>query len=281
MKDIPTNPSSCDPRGGVQAGSVHWMSPDWPLPPGVRALMSFRSGGYSTHPHTSWNLGTHVGDAVQAVEHNRTRLSEVTGAHCIFLNQVHGIGVVRADLQTTQGLQADAVVSAQPLVACTIMVADCLPVLLVRKDARCVGAAHAGWRGLAAGVLESAVETMVSDAPSVHASELTAWLGPCIGPTAFEVGDEVRQTLVQDDAHAHIYFVASGNKWLANLQGLARYRLVRAGLAPEAIFGNDGSAQWCTVGNEALYFSHRRDAVRHGTTGRMAACIWLHRYESN
>jgi polyphenol oxidase len=206
------------------------------------------------------------------------------------------------DTHTAAGTVADAAVTTQRSVACTIMVADCLPVLFADAAGTVVAAAHAGWRGLAAGVLEavfaeflkqkqalahteSASPAIKSVANTAHKksfdaaaapSEVTVWLGPCIGPTAFEVGAEVREAFMAQDAQAERYFRpqdSAQGKYLADLAGLARTRLRALGLTQ--ITGNDGSAPWCTVTNESAFFSHRRDAARLGSSGRMAACIWL------
>lgn len=254
-----------------------WLIPDWPAPPGVRAVCSTRAGGISVAPYNSLNLGDHVGDKPGAVASNRATLQAAMGVRPVFLNQVHGVDVALLNPDTPDGTVADACLCEQSGVACTIMVADCLPVLFCRCDGLAVAAAHAGWRGLAGqagvGVLEqtcmsfSALELIQK---AQVATEMIAWLGPCIGPTAFEVGDEVRATFIASNAHAANCFQAlPSNKWLADLAALARMRLLAMGI--KQIYGNDSSAPWCTVGNASRFFSHRRDRV----SGRFCASIWL------
>lgn len=252
-----------------------WLQPQWPAPAGVRALCTTRAGGVSSGPYASMNLGSHVGDAPAAVQANRQRLQAVVqgatpGARAVFLNQVHGTLVADIDLATPDGTEADACVATQPGAVCTIMVADCLPVLFTDRAGRCVAAAHAGWRGLAQGVLESTVAAMRQSLVGVDAAPtLLAWLGPCIGPEAFEVGAEVKAAFEASSPEAGRHFKPLGpGKWLANLSGLARMRLQAAGVA--SLHGNDGGPAWCTVANASRFFSHRRDRV----SGRMAACIW-------
>ncbi|XAH21411.1 peptidoglycan editing factor PgeF [Xylophilus sp. GW821-FHT01B05] len=255
-----------------------WIVPDWPAPAGVRALCTTRAGGVSGGPWASLNLGDHVGDAPAAVQANRARLADATAAQPVFLQQVHGTGVVSLDDPALpQGTPADACVATVPGRACTIMVADCLPVLLTDCTGRAVGAAHAGWRGLAGGVLEALCERFRVQSlilTGLTAIELVAWLGPCIGPDAFEVGDEVRVAFLAQDAGASACFrpAAAPGKWWADLPGLARRRLLAAGVS--SVHGNDGSAAWCTVANPSRFFSHRRDAGVLGSSGRMAASIW-------
>jgi len=263
----------------------HWLIPDWPAPPGVRAVFTTRQGGVSAAPWGSMNLGDHVGDAPAQVAANRALLAQATGARPVFLQQVHGSAVLRLDEATPQGQPADAATTSQRGIACTIMVADCLPVLLTDVDGSAVAAAHAGWRGLAGqqgrGVLEQLCEHFWAPAQQGRAQaaiNTIAWLGPCIGPAAFEVGAEVRAVFVESHPGAAACFTAGApGKYFADLAGLARLRLQALGITQ--IFGNDGSAAWCTVGNASRFFSHRRDAGVSGngfaTTGRMAACIWL------
>jgi YfiH family protein len=201
----------------------------------------------------------------------------------VFLRQVHGRTVATLDDKVQDGIEADACTTSQRALACTIMVADCLPVLLTDTTGSVVGAAHAGWRGLAGdrregGVLESVHGRLMAAAhalgSSQAASDLIAWLGPCIGPEAFEVGPEVRAAFLEHDPRAAALFRAHREgKWLADLQGLARMRLQALGVTQ--IFGNDGSRAWCTVANASRFFSHRRDSARLGGSGRFAACIWL------
>jgi YfiH family protein len=253
-----------------------WLIPDWPAPAGVQALCTTRAGGVSQAPYDALNLGDHVGDSAQAVAANRHILQQATGAKLVFLSQVHGVHSVSLSGTTPDGTPADACVSTQPGLACTIMVADCLPVLFTNETGSMVAAAHAGWRGLLGqggeGVLESVVGQFRAPAlvPSASvAMKLIAWLGPCIGREKFEVGDEVRAAFVMHDPDASAFFTSgTRGKWLADLQGLARLRLAALGVT--RIFGNDGSRAWCTVSQPSRFFSYRRD----GTSGRMAVCIW-------
>ena len=239
------------------------MVPDWPAPAGVQAACSTRTGGVSQGRYESLNLGDHVGDEPAAVAANRHRWQAALGVRPVFLQQVHGVGVRRLDSTSADGETADACISAESGIACTIMVADCLPVLFTDTAGRQVAAAHAGWRGLAAGVLEQALA-------SFGPVEVMAWLGPCIGPKAFEVGAEVKAAFEAQNPSSAACFRPSGkgDKWLADLPALARQRLAVRGVA--GIYGNDGSDAWCTVGNPSRFFSHRRD----GVSGRLAACIW-------
>lgn len=261
--------------------TADWLVPDWPAPPGVKGLFTTRSGGVSAPPFDSLNLGDHVRDEPAAVAANRERLRLAAGARPVFLNQVHGLSVAQLDEQIPDGFQADACVGSRTGVVCTVMVADCLPVLWCRADGRQVAASHAGWRGLAGeggrGILEATLEAMRHAAlPSEGATDpgdLLVWLGPCIGPRAFEVGAEVRAAFVAHDAAAQSCFVVHGpGKYLADLPALARLRLKAMGVS--RIHGNDGSDAWCTFTDSSRFFSHRRDASRLGSTGRMAACIW-------
>lgn len=257
--------------------NADWLVPQWSAPSNVRALCTTRAGGVSSSPYDSMNLGDHVGDLPAAVDANRAALQKSMGARTVFLSQVHGTEVAWLTPPSLHGTVADAAITAQPGLACTVMVADCLPVLFTNASGTLVAAAHAGWRSLLGhngqGVLEEVFKHFVVVAP-VHkaplAPEVIAWLGPCIGPQAFEVGDEVRVAFVTDDLAAQDCFRPKGpGKWWADLPGLARQRLQRLGI--DQIFGNDGQAEWCTVSQPSRFFSYRRD----GVSGRMAACIWL------
>jgi len=250
-----------------------WIEPDWPAPLRVRAICSTRSGGVSLAPYDSLNLGDHVGDTPAAVAINRQVFGQAIHARPVFLNQVHGSAAVRLTVQTPDGTQADGCIATANGLACTIMVADCLPVLFTTTEGNAVAAAHAGWRGLAGeggrGILESVHEQLMR-VSGAQASDTLAWLGPCIGPAAFEVGPEVKAAFESHDRDAGMQFKPHGEgKWLADLPGLARRRLQALGVT--SIHGNDGSAAWCTVSNASLFFSHRRDRV----SGRFAAAIWL------
>jgi hypothetical protein len=252
----------------MNAPEPGWLMPDWPAPPHVQALCTTRDGGVSAGCYESLNLGDHVGDAPADVATNRARVAQaLEGARPVFLQQVHGTAVAMLDgaPPSPDGMAADAATATAAGVACTILVADCLPVLFTDRAGRRVAAAHAGWRGLAEGVLERTVTSF--EAPP---SELMAWLGPCIGPTAFEVGAEVKAAFEAHAPEAAACFApaAAPGKWLADLPSLARQRLRAVGLVQ--LHGNDGSAEWCTVGNPSRFFSHRRD----GVSGRFAALVW-------
>jgi YfiH family protein len=263
-----------------------WLIPDWPAPTGVRAVFTTRAGGISPVPYDSLNLGDHVGDLPAHVAANREVLRQATGSHAVFMQQVHGSDVLVLHPDAADGQKADACVTDRSGLACTIMVADCLPVLLASEDGTVVAAAHAGWRGLAGtqsgpqGVLESVYESFRALAQSRRtqaAIKTIAWMGPCIGPAAFEVGAEVKAAFEAVQPEAGKLFVPSGSgKYLADLPALARLRLKAMGIT--RVYGNDGSDAWCTVRNPSRFFSHRRDAGvsgnGFGTTGRMAACIW-------
>lgn len=254
-----------------------WLVPEWPAPAHVHAVCTTRTGGSSVAPYDSLNLGEHVGDQPLDVAANRAILARAIHARPVFLSQLHGVQVVSLSDKTAHGTPADGCITDQAGVACSIMVADCLPVLLTNRQGSLVAAAHAGWRGLAgqggAGILEAVLACFgaaarLNSAPA--APEIMAWLGPCIGPQAFEVGDDVRDIFVSNDPVAATMFrPEKGGKWRADLQGLARLRLSALGVS--RIYGNDGSPVWCTVGNPARFYSHRRDRV----SGRLAACIWL------
>jgi YfiH family protein len=255
-----------------------WLIPEWPAPAHVRAVCTTRDGGKSTAPYASLNLGDHVGDHPIDVGSNRAILHGAIQARPVFLSQVHGSQVVALNAKTPHGTVGDACITSQPGVACTIMVADCLPILLTDEKGSFVAAAHAGWRGLAGvggqGILESLLGIFRSPAlvgrPQA-ASKKIAWLGPCIGPEVFEVGSEVKAAFVLHQPQAGHCFrpLPEEGKWLADLAGLARLRLRALGV--NEIHGNDGSRAWCTVSNPSRFFSYRRDQV----SGRMAACIWL------
>lgn len=238
---------------------TEFIVPDWPAPPSVRALTTTRRGGYGAGPYAGFNLAAHVGDDPLAVAANRQRLRHRLPAAPSWLRQVHGIRCVDA-ARAAHNAEADASFSRSPAAACAVMTADCLPVLFCDAAGTVVAAAHAGWRGLAAGVLEATVAAMAVPAP-----DLMAWLGPAIGPEAFEVGGEVRAVFLADDGAAAAAFRPSGDKWLGDLYALARLRLARLGLT--RVFGGG----LCTYGDRERFFSYRRD----GATGRMATLVWL------
>ena len=240
--------------------------PDWPAPARVKALFTTRAGGVSGGAFGSLNLGAHVGDAAVDVEENRRRLRALLPSTPAWLNQIHGIEVVDAALATRTGqapLAADASFATQINVPCAVLVADCLPVLFCTTDGSCVAAAHAGWRGLHRGILEHTVASMNSKPRNV-----LAWLGPAIGPAAFEVDVDVLKAFTEvapQDAYAFKPATNGSSKHLADIYELARLRLQRVGVTE--IFGG----QFCTVSDEDRFFSYRRD----GKTGRMGAMIWL------
>jgi len=240
--------------------------PDWPAPGKVRSLISTRHGGVSQGVFSSFNLGDHVGDDLVAVRANRAILGELISASPVWLNQVHGTCVVdAAQVGTDNPPPADAAYAREAGVGCVVMTADCLPVLFCDDSGSVVAAAHAGWRGLLAGVLESTIAAM-----SCSGEQLMAYLGPAIGPETFEVGDEVRSAFValnEDSAQAFKPSPVVPGKWLADIYLLARQRLSGQGVT--RVFGG----HFCTVSDPDCFFSYRRD----GQTGRMASLIWLDR----
>jgi YfiH family protein len=253
-----------------------WLRPVWHAPqqaaPHVGSLMTTRAGGVSRAPWDHLNLGTAVGDDPVSVGRNRALFRQaLDGAVPVFLKQVHGARVIHlgpGDAAADAPLEeADACIATEPGLACTVQVADCLPVLFQAPQGRGVGAAHAGWRGLAGGVLEATLRALC-EAAGCSAGEVQVWLGPCIGARRFEVGPEVLDACLADGhAEAAAAFIPTGRpgKWLADLPRLARGRLLRAGVS--AVSGGP----WCTVEDPSRFFSFRRD----GVTGRMAAAIWI------
>jgi len=243
------------------------MHPDWIQPPGlptgVGAVFTSRRGGVSRPPYDELNLGDHVGDDPAAVAANRAVLQQALGVRPVFLRQVHGTRVLRLDAQAAGPPQeADACLTTERGLACCILVADCLPVLLAAPDGRGVAAAHAGWRGLAAQILEATVEALCQ-ATGCQAGQLSAWLGPCIGPDEFEVGADVLQAFGCSPGTASLRFRPNpAGRWQADLQGLARDRLTRLGVP-----------LWAAPATtrEPRLYSYRRE----GATGRFAGCIWL------
>jgi YfiH family protein len=250
-----------------------FLRPDWPAPPQVHAAQSLRTGGVSTGAFASLNIGTNVGDDANAVRENRAILRRALAlpGEPQWLSQVHGAQVVDADKDdykddprdndTDVSRNGDAVITRRPGIVCVIQTADCLPVLFTNATGTSVAAAHAGWRGLAAGVLEGTVRAF-----GEPARELRAWFGPAIGRESFEVGDEVRETFVAHDKGAAGAFVGNARgRWMADLFLLARQRLATLGVT--RIYGGGLS----TAADPARFFSHRRD----GHSGRMATLIWL------
>jgi len=236
------------------------IAPDWPAPPRVKSGMTTREGGVSAAPWSSLNLGGHVGDDPVHVAANRARLRQQLPAEPAWLKQVHSSRVV--ELERDPNREADAALTRQAGPVCAVLTADCLPVLFCDRAGTVVAAAHAGWRGLAGGVLEAAVAAM-----QVPPGEVLAWMGAAIGPQAFEVGDEVREAFASQHSEASAAFVPqpTPGKWLADIYHLARIRLEHAGV--QAIYGGGR----CTYQEAETFYSYRRD----GVTGRMAALIWL------
>ena len=274
---------------------LDWIVPDWPASPNVRALMTTRNADAVDGVRRSMNLGRANGGHAESVERNRVLLREVVGVESLWLSQAHGIDVVTAD-DSAQFASADAAIAMRPGRAATVRVADCMPVLFARRDGAVVGAAHAGWRGLCAGVLEATVHAMrradradspgdVGAAASANPAaatafaaqaggsraahdDIVAWMGPAIGPESFEVGDDVRDAFIARDPAASATFVAfpgRPGKWLADLYALARMRLRALGI--ESISGGN----FCTVRDQDRFFSYRRDASGE----RMAALVWI------
>lgn len=243
----------------ARLGFSDLLLPDWPAPESVRSCTTTRQGGISLPPFDSLNLGTHVDDEPRAVAENRRRLEVLLGCTPAWLQQVHGVRVVEAEPQ--QVPLADASWSATPGVACAVLTADCLPVLFCDRDGTRVAAAHAGWRGLAGGVLEETLRAL-----ALPPDQVLAWLGPAIGVQAFEVGGEVRDAFIASHAQADRAFVPSPNtgRFLADIYQLARIRLAACGV--DAVYGGG----CCTV-NDPRFYSYRR-APR---TGRFASLIWL------
>ena len=236
-----------------------FITPDWPAPANVKALQTTRNGGVSTGVYASLNLGDHVKDHPQHVAANRQLLSGYMPSEPIWLNQVHGVRVIDAALSSCLE-SADASFATRKQVVCVTMTADCLPVLLCDQAGTAVAAIHAGWRSLCDGVIEATVNAM-----PVQADQLMAWLGPAIGPEAFEVGGEVRAQFIAQDAQAELAFKAKGDKWLGDLYAIARQRLQTLGITQ--VYGGGR----CTFNEPETFFSFRRD----GDTGRMGCFIWL------
>lgn len=240
------------------------LLPDWPAVPGVRAVCTLRRGGISAAPFDSFNFGQRVGDDAAALLQNLQRLTVAAQLPAApqWLEQVHGMDV--ADLDQPGPRRADAAVTRSAGVVCAIQTADCLPVLLAAADGSAVAAAHAGWRGLAGGVLAHSVRALRSKAtPGVA---LQAWLGPAIGPAQFEVGDEVRAVFCAADAGAVAAFAANARgRWLADL-----YALARRALAAEGVTAVSGGGR-CTYTETDSFYSYRRAA----RTGRMASLVWI------
>lgn len=255
----------CGRMPGSTVMCEDWLVPDWPAAPHVRAVCTTRRGGHSVGPYSSMNPADHVGDDPAAVRANRRMLHQVLRlpAEPRWLQQVHGTAVIDATEAVEAGRVpvADAACCSQPGVVCAVLTADCLPVLLCDRAGRQVAVLHAGWRGLAAGVIEQTVDTMQQPGEA-----LLAWLGPAIGPTAYQVGDEVREAFLKHDQQAQAAFQSDPEGgWKADLYRLARQRLAARGVS--AIYGGNE----CSFSDAERFYSYRRD----GDTGRMASLIWL------
>lgn len=238
--------------------------PNWPAPKNVKAFGSTRLGGSSTGVYQGLNLGMHVNDDNNIVQANRDEIVQLHNMPTspVWLNQTHSTKVVELFKPTQQVLDADGSITSHNKIVCAVMTADCLPVLLTNTDGTQVAAVHAGWRGLADGILENAVQQFTKP------SQVMAWLGPAIGPSAFEVGEDVYQTFTQHDSHAQDAFIqhpSHSNKWLADMSILATQRLNQAGV--EQVF----ASQRCTFSEPENFYSYRRD----GVTGRQATFIWI------
>jgi hypothetical protein len=243
---------------------MQFIKPDWPAPATVYALASTRAGGVSRPPYDSLNLGDHVGDDPVAVAANRQRLRAFLPAEPKWLKQVHGTTVAQAD-RLADSAEADAAVAFAPGTVCAVLTADCLPVLFCDRQGSRVAAAHAGWRGLAAGVLEASVAAL-----QCASEDILAWLGPAIGPGAFEVGPEVRETFIKQNPEDAAAFTPhpsplTPKHFMADIYALARLQLARAGV--RAVYGGG----LCTHTDAERFYSYRRDKA----TGRMATLIWL------
>ncbi|HSC47592.1 MAG TPA: peptidoglycan editing factor PgeF [Gammaproteobacteria bacterium] len=241
---------------------AEWIQPDWPAPARVRAVSTTRAGGVSLGVYASLNLGERVGDEAAAIGENRRRLRTTLGLRQepVWLKQVHGKQVLQLEAGTGNAA-ADAALSRTPGRVCAVTTADCLPVLFCDRAGTTVAAAHAGWRGLVAGVLEETIGTM-----GTATAGILAWLGPAIGPDKYEVGDEVRDSFLENDPGAGVAFrPTQAGKWLCDLYTLARHRLTAAGITH--IYGGG----LCTHTDRERFFSFRRD----GECGRMASLIWL------
>ncbi|WKX25837.1 purine nucleoside phosphorylase YfiH [Tatumella ptyseos] len=236
--------------------------PNWSVPSTVRAVSTTRLGGVSGSPWQALNLGSHVGDELRAVTKNRELLTEIAQlpSEPFWLNQIHSQRVVEAAVASTEMIDADASFTRAAGKVCIVMTADCLPVLFTNRQGTQVAAAHAGWRGLCDGILENTVDTF-----DCSPEEIITWVGPAIGPDAFEVGAEVREAFIQTHHAAEQCFITHGNKYLANLPKLAELRLQHAGV--NAIY----HSHRCTFSEPEQFFSYRRD----GQTGRMASLIWI------
>ena len=248
------------------------ITPDWPVPPNIHSLVTTRDGGTSLPPFSSLNLGDHVGDDAQAVKANRAILRGQIPSEPIWLKQVHGTFVstpINRKLSSDGVIEADAAVTNQANEVLAVMTADCLPIFFCNQTGDVIGVAHAGWRGLCAGVLENTVTEMLKLDTDMTPNQIMAWMGPAIGPAAFEVGEDVYAAFLNAGiAFPNTAFVAIPSrpgKYFANLYLLAQSRISTLGV--EQIYGGN----FCTVTNQKRFFSHRRDAI----SGRFASLIWF------
>jgi YfiH family protein len=239
---------------------MNWIKPDWPLPPHVKAATTLRSGGASVGGYASLNPAGHVNDDPQHVLSNRLRIRQMLQlpAEPAWLHQVHGVRVVKAD-QISGATEADASYTDSAGTVCAVLTADCLPLLFCGDGGSVIAAAHAGWRGLQAGIIEQTLQAM-------SCTQVSVWLGPAIGPGNFEVGDEVREAFLSLDPEAAGAFqIHAQDKWLADIYRLACLQLRKLGVRD--IYGGG----FCTVDDKARFYSYRRDGA---ATGRMASLIW-------
>jgi YfiH family protein len=242
----------------------NFITPNWPAHSNVKALQTTRAGGISLAPYDSLNLGSHVNDDPFHVAHNRQLLSQFVPSEPIWVNQVHGINVVGA-ANTTCVPDADASYTSRKNVVCVTMTADCLPILVCDIAGTIVASIHAGWRSLCDGVIEATIAKL-----PVDSNQLMAWLGPAIGPNAFEVGCDVRAQFIAKDAQAELAFKPHGDKLLCDIYKIATQRLNNLGVT-KIYGGGQESEPWCTFTEDKRFFSFRR----YGETGRMATLIWL------
>ena len=248
----------------LDAAGLDWIVPSWLVDGRVHGFVTTRNGGVSVGPYATFNVGVACGDDPQAVAENRRRLATYVPSAPIWLRQVHGNGVACVDASNVDSLRAnaptaDGAVTREPSIVLTVQVADCMPVLLANRSGRAIGVAHAGWRGLASGVIENTLSAM-----DCEPSDVVAWLGPAIGARAFEVGDDVVEAFARSQVR-DCFTAKSPGKWLADLYAIARTKLARAGVSSVA------GGELCTFNDAVRFYSYRRDRV----TGRMAAMIWI------
>jgi YfiH family protein len=246
----------------VMTGDLRFLYPDWPAPENVRAVNTTRRGGVSAAAYHSFNLAGHVGDDPTGVAENRARLRAALHlpADPLWMRQVHGTDVVDAAV-VSGGIEADGAYTNRKNIVCAVLTADCLPIFICNRQGTEVGLLHAGWRGLAGGIIEAGLRAFRSSA-----DDLLVWFGPAIGAHAYEVGDDVRNAFVTSEPQtANAFAAGNPGKWYLDLYGLARMRLAAHGV--RATYGGRS----CTAKQPDLFFSHRRD----GVTGRMASLIWL------